>query len=59
MINDKNGWRSEVTFDSNSSELNILAGIEVHIELDLSLEGSELLLSFADAANDNNSGDDN
>jgi hypothetical protein len=59
MINDKNGWRSEVTFDSNSSELYILAGIEVHIELDLSLEGSELLLSFADAANDNNSGDDN
>lgn len=56
---DKNGWRSEVALDSSTGKFDIFAGIEVHVELDLSLKGIELFFSSADAANDHDSGDDN
>lgn len=57
-VNDKNLGGSIVALDSGSSELHILAGIEVHIELDLALEGVQLFLALAHAADNDDGCDD-
>lgn len=58
-VDDKNLCGSIVALDSGSSEFHILAGIEVHVELDLAFQGVQLFLAFAHAADDDNSCDDN
>lgn len=50
--------RSIVALDSDASELDVLACIQIHIELDLSLQSVELLFTLFDAA-DNHDGGDN
>lgn len=45
---------SIVPLDSVSSQLHILAGIQVHIKLNLAFEGVQLFLALAHAADDHN-----
>jgi hypothetical protein len=57
-VDDKNLGGSIVALDSGSSQFHILAGIEVHIQLDLAFQGVQLLLTLAHAADDHDGGDD-
>jgi|688.fasta_scaffold242321_2 hypothetical protein len=50
---------SIIALDSSSGEFDVLAGIQIHIELDLALEGIELFLSLSHAADNDDGGDDN
>ncbi len=49
---------SIIALDSSSSQLHVLAGVEVHIQLDLALQSVQLLLTLAHAADDHDGGND-
>ena len=48
---------SIIALDSCAGEFYVLAGIEIHVELYLALEGVELFLSLHHAADDHDGGD--
>ena len=50
---------SIIALDSSSGEFHVPSGIQIHVELNLALEGVELFLSLSDAANNDDGSDDN